>query len=198
MSDDKFEEILLKRAFKNRRIYLWGEVNDIMAASTIDQLYLHFETDKHLPVHFLINSEGGAVDSCAAIIDEMEIVKSKGLVINTIAIGLAASAAAAILAFGSVGHRYARPNSTIMLHPISFGLEADYIEQQKKQTAFISDKSVQFNKIIADSIGKDVKKYTKETKDGLWLTPQKALSYGVIDQINKEPLPLYPHYEYEQ
>lgn len=190
-------KFLLKKSFRDRRLFLWGEVNDDMAASVIYQLHLHLEKDKSLPVHFLINSEGGSVDSCAAIIDEMEVAKAEGLVINTISVGLSASAAAAILAFGTKGHRYSRPNSTIMLHPISFGLDADYIEQQKKQTAFIAEKSIVFNKIIADAIGKDLKKYTKETKDGLWLTPNKALSYGVIDKIDSSPLPVYPNYKYD-
>lgn len=197
MSEDNLNKFLLKKSFKDRRIYLWGEVNDDMAASVIYQLHLHFEKDKSLPVHFLINSEGGSVDSCAAIIDEMEVAKNEGLIINTISVGLSASAAAAILSLGTKGYRFSRPNSTIMLHPISFGLEADYIEQQKKQTAFIAEKSVAFNKLIADAIGKDIKKYTKETKDGLWLTPEKAKAYGVIDEIHTKPFPLYPEYTYE-
>ena len=195
MSD--FEELLLKKALQNRRIYLWGDVCDTQAAAVIDQLYLHYEKDKTIPVHIVINSEGGSATSCEAMIDEINVLKSKGLVISTMVQGIAASAAGILLAMGTKGHRFARPSSTVMLHPMSFSLGQDYADQQKKMTIYLEKQTARINLITANSLNKDVKKYIKETKDGLWMTAEEAKKHGVIDEVNVEPLPVYPEYSYE-
>lgn len=184
-----FEDTLAEEALKNRRIYLWGEVNDEVGVSVIDQMYLHFYKNPSLPIHLLINSEGGLMTSCEAIIDEMECLKRSGVIISTICMGMAYSAAAIILALGTKGHRFARKNCSIMLHPVSFGLENDYIDQQKKMSTFLNKKISAFNRHIADYLGKDYKKYAKEIKDGLWLNADEAEKYGVIDAVSNAPLP---------
>lgn len=200
MTDEKkqlLDEILLKRALKHRRIYFWGEVDDEIAADAIDQLYFHFENDSKLPVHLLINSVGGSATACEALIDEIDALQKKGLIISTLAQGMAASAAAILLSIGTKGYRFARPNSTIMFHPLSFALEADYADQQKKMTTYLEKKTNRLNLIAATALDKDVKRYIKETKDGLWMTPEEALKHKAIDAILLDTLPVYPEYKYE-
>lgn len=194
---NNFEEILIRLQFDNRRILLWGDVDDQIASSIISQLYLHYEKAPHLPVHLLINSHGGDASACEAMVDEIETLKNKGFVVSTMVQGIAASAGAILLAVGTKGKRYARPNSTIMLHPLSFGLEADYADQQKKFTTHIDKKSIMLNNLSAKAVGKDLKKYMRDIKDGLWMTAEEAIKHGVIDGINSDPLVTYPGYKYE-
>jgi ATP-dependent protease ClpP protease subunit len=136
-------------------------------------------------IYIYINSEGGDVDSACAIIDEINGAKELGFDVNTIAFGRTYSAAAYILTFGS--KKYATRNSTIMLHPILFSLELDYMAPQKAYTAFTDRKYEDIIKQVANNCDKKTKpsiqKFINDIQHGLWLDPQQAKKMKIIDDL---------------
>ena len=136
-------------------------------------------------VYVYINSEGGDVDSACAIIDEINGAKKLGFNVNTIAFGKVYSAAAYILTFGS--KKYATENSTIMLHPILFDLDMDYVANQKAYTAFTDYKYADIINKVAKNCKKRTKasinKFVEEIQHGLWLCPKEAKKRKIIDEI---------------
>ncbi len=166
-------------------MFLWGAVDDVLTRETVENLqYLYNKS--HEPITMWIHSPGGDLDGQAAIIDEMSVIKEKGIVLTTVVLGMAYSAAACILVMATPGRRFARPNSTIMFHPCAYCLDFDYSSQQQKVTEFLNKQTEHYMKLAADAIGMGGKKYKKFKDDvdkGLWLTSQEALAYGVIDKI---------------
>ena len=98
---------------KDRIIFLGTPIDDTIANLIMAQL-LHLESEEPDKDIFLyINSPGGSITSLFAIYDTMQYIKPD---VNTVCMGMAASAAAVILAGGSKGKRYALPHARMMLH----------------------------------------------------------------------------------
>jgi ATP-dependent protease ClpP protease subunit len=166
------------------RIFIRGEINEESEEKFVRSLRYCMSIDiKNIYVY--ISSEGGDVDSACAIIDEMNGAKTQGFKIHTIAIGKAYSAAAYILTFGSV--KYATENASIMLHPILFDLDMDYIANQKAYTAFTDYKYADIINKVANNCKKKTKsaidKFVQEIQHGLWLCPKQAKKMKIIDFI---------------
>src|SRR3954463_2384151 len=101
------------KLFEDRIIFLGVQVDDASADDIIAQLLVLESLDPDRDIVMYINSPGGSFTAMTAIYDTMQFVRSD---IQTVCLGLAASAAAVILAAGSRGKRMVLPNSTVLLH----------------------------------------------------------------------------------
>ncbi len=186
-----FNNVLNKHSSSKRRVFLWGDVDDNPALSIISQLHYLSEQNSE-PIQLIINSVGGSVDAMCCILDEMRAIQNNGTVISTIVSGVAYSAASFILAMGSPGYRYARPNANIMMHPMSYGLGHDYADYQEKMTEFYKKINFRIHKHIMQALGikgeKNYKKFLAEIDKGLWLTAEEALERKIVDKIWAKPL----------
>lgn len=137
------------------------------------------------PIKLYINSGGGELESALAIIDDFSLVESKGKEIWTIAIGQASSSAALILAYGS--KRFATPNSVMMLHPISYDLGENEHQSTKTYVNFADKVYNNIMTSLAVKCGrkqaKQVQKFIREVRDGLWLDVDEAKNFGLIDDV---------------
>lgn len=166
------------------RIFIRGEINEDSEEKFIRSIR-YCMSMKIKDIYVYISSEGGDVDSGCAIIDEINGAKKQGFKIHTIALGKAYSAAAYILTFGSV--RYATENSSMMLHPILFDLDMDYIANQRAYTAFTDYKYADIIKKVANNCKRlskvSINKFIEDMQHGLWLCPKQAKKLKVIDRI---------------
>jgi ATP-dependent Clp protease protease subunit len=114
-----------------------------------------------------------------AIYDTMQYIKPD---VNTVCMGMAASAAAVILAGGAHGKRFALPHARVMLHQPHGGAQgqASDIEIQAK---LIVQMREQLNQILADHTGQDLAKISLDTERDYWMLADAAKEYGVIDGI---------------
>ena len=181
---NKIQKIQEDFLLDSGRIFIRGEIDeDSEEKFTASLRYLISKNIKTIYVY--INSEGGDIDSACAIIDEINGAKSRGFSITTISLGKSYSAAAYILTFGT--KRYATENSTIMLHPILFDLDMDYIANQKAYTAFTDFKYADIIKKVANNCSKKTKAaiqgFIEKIQHGLWLCPKEAKKLKVIDGI---------------
>src|SRR4029079_10314829 len=103
----------------------------------------------------------------------------------TICIGMAASMAAVLLAAGAKGKRYALPNSRIMIHHGSGGFRGNALDAviQMKEWEFLVERNIE---IMARHTGQDVEKVRVDTSRDLFMSPEAAKDYGIIDAVSSE------------
>ena len=126
-----------------------------------------------------INSPGGSVSSALAIYDTMQYVKAD---VQTICVGLAASAASLLLSAGKKGKRMILPNAEVMIHQVLGGAsgQASDIDIHAKHILKIKD---QLNKILAKHTGQTISKVEKDTDRDYFMSAQEAVKYGIVDKV---------------
>jgi ATP-dependent Clp protease protease subunit len=170
---------IYSRLLKARIIFLGTPIDDTVANLVMAQL-LHLESDDpDKDVFLYINSPGGSITSLFAIYDTMQYIKPD---VNTVCMGMAASAAAVILAGGAKTKRFALPHARIMLHQPHGGAQgqASDIEIQARLIVQMRD---QLNRILADHTGQSYEKVSLDTERDYWMLAEEARDYGVVDAV---------------
>lgn len=174
---------IYSRLLKDRIILLTGAIDDATANSIVAQLLFLASKDEKADIQFYINSPGGSVTAGMAIYDTMQYIKCD---VSTVAIGIAASMGATLLAAGAKGKRYALPNSEIMLHQVLGGAQGQAVEVEiaAKHILKVKDK---MNHILAKHTGQSLEKVEQDTDRDFYLSAEEAKAYGVVDEvINKK------------
>ncbi len=170
---------IYSRLLKERIIFLVGEVESHMANLIVAQmLFLESENpDKDISLY--INSPGGAVTAGLAIYDTMQFIKPN---VSTMCIGLAASAAAFLLASGAPGKRYCLPNATVMIHQALSGFQGQVsdIEIHAREALRVNQQIID---ILSHHTGKSADQVKKDVDRDNFMTPKDALEYGIIDKV---------------
>ena len=110
---------IYSRLLKDRIIFLGTPIDDSVANLIMAQL-LHLESeDPDKDVFLYINSPGGSITSLFAIYDTMQYIRPD---VSTVCMGMAASAAAVILAGGA--RQAVRPPAPASLHQLMAGPRA--------------------------------------------------------------------------
>jgi len=170
---------IYSRLLRDRIIFLGTPIDDTIANLIMAQL-LHLESeDPDKDIFLYINSPGGSITSLFAIYDTIQYIKPD---VNTVCMGMAASASAVILAGGAKGKRFALPHARVMLHQPHGGAQgqASDIEIQAK---LIVQMREQLNYILAEHTGQTYDKIALDTERDFWMLADAAKEYGVIDGI---------------
>ena len=172
---------IYSRLLKERIIFLGSEIDDYVSSLIIAQLLFLEADDPEKEIFMYINSPGGIITSGFGILDTMNYIKPD---IATICMGQAASMAAVLLSAGAKGKRSALENSRVMIHQPLGGVQgqATDIEIHTKEILYLRDK---LNKILSKNTGNSVKTIEKDTNRDHFMSSEKALKYGIIDQIVK-------------
>lgn len=170
---------IYSRLLKDRIIFLGSAIDDNVANSVVAQL-LFLETENPDKDIFLyINSPGGSITAGMAIYDTIQYIKPN---VSTICIGMAASMGAFLLSSGEKGKRFALPNSEIMIHQPLGGAQGQAVDMEiaVKRILHMREK---LNKIMAEQTGQNIDVIKNETDRDNFMTPEKALEFGLIDKI---------------
>jgi len=170
---------IYSRLLKDRIVFLGTPIDDTVANLIMAQL-LHLESeDPDKDIALYINSPGGSITSLFAIYDTMQYIKPA---VSTVCMGMAASAAAVILAGGAPSKRFCLPHARIMLHQPTGGAQgqATDIEIQARLIVHMRE---QINRILADRTGQEYDKIALDTERDFWMTSDEALDYGIVDQV---------------
>ncbi len=170
---------IFSRLLKERIVMIGGEINDVVATTTIAQfLFLESEApDKD--IHLYIDSMGGMVSSGLAIYDTIQYIKPD---VSTICMGMAASMAAVLLAAGAKGKRYALPHSRFLIHQPMGGVSGQATDIAIHAEEIVKRKD-ELNRILADHTGQSVAKIKKDTDRNFWMSPEEAKKYGLVDKV---------------
>ena len=169
---------LFSRLLEDRIVFITGEINDEKANLIISEL-LYLDSISTDDIYLYINSPGGSVTSGLAIFDTINYIKSD---VKTIAIGMAASMAAFILASGAKGKRCALKNSEIMIHQPLGGVSGQATEIKIAAERIIKLKK-KLNTILASLTSQPINKINDDTERDNFMSADEALKYGIIDKI---------------
>jgi ATP-dependent Clp protease protease subunit len=170
---------IFSRLLKDRIIFLGTPIDDTIANLVMAQL-LHLESeDPEKDISIYINSPGGSITDLLAIYDTMQYVKPD---VSTICMGMAASAAAVILAAGTKGKRYALPHSTVLIHQPSGGARGQSADIEIQAREILRLRRL-LDEIMAEHTNQPVEKISRDTDRDFIMTAEQAKEYGIVDEI---------------
>ena len=172
---------IYSRLLKERIVFLGGPIEDDMANLIIAQLLFLEAEDPKKDISLYVNSPGGSVSAGLAILDAMNHVKPH---VSTVCVGLAASAAAVILAAGEKGKRYALPNSEVMIHQPWGGAQGQATDIEITAKHILATRE-RLNKILAKTTGQPLTKIEKDVERDYFMTAEDAKKYGLVDTVYK-------------
>ncbi|MFD0990196.1 ClpP family protease [Mariniflexile jejuense] len=179
MSDKiKVQDAIDSKFIEQRKVFLWGQVDDASAKHVIDRL-MYLDSLSTYDIQLYINSPGGYVTSGFAIYD---CIKSLNSQVSTICTGFAASMGSIILSAGAKGKRFIQPHARVMIHQPSGGArgQASDIEITAKEIIITKELSAQ---ILADNCGQTFEKVMKDFNRDHWMGAQESVAYGIVDGI---------------
>lgn len=170
---------IYSRLLKDRIIFLGDGVNEHTANVIVAQLlFLHAEDPKK-DIYFYINSPGGSVYDALAIYDTMQYISND---VQTVGIGIQASAAAFLLSSGTKGKRVILPNATVMVHQPSSGTRGKVTDQEIDLRESLRIKKL-LEEIMAKNTGQKIAKIHEDMERDKWLNAKEAVAYGIADKI---------------
>lgn len=170
---------IYSRLLKDRIIFLGTTIDDNVANLVIAQMLFLEVEDPDRDIAIYINSPGGSVTAGLAIYDTMQYIKCD---VSTICVGLAASAAAIILAGGTKGKRFSLPNAKMMIHQPWGGVQGQATEIQIHAKEILRTREL-LNKILAKHTGQPLDKIEKDTERDFYMWAEEAKAYGLVDDI---------------
>ena len=170
---------IYSRLLKDRIVMMGSAVNDDVASIIIAQLLFLQSDDPKADIHFYINSPGGSVTAGMAIYDTMQFVTCD---VATYCLGQAASMGALLLASGTAGKRHALPNSRIMIHQPSAGMEGT-AEDIMIHAAEYKKTKERLNRILFEHTGQSLEQIEQDTDRDKFMSSEEALEYHLIDKV---------------
>ncbi|MBI2055626.1 MAG: ATP-dependent Clp protease proteolytic subunit [Candidatus Sungbacteria bacterium] len=170
---------IYSRLLKERIVFLGGPIVDPAANVVIAQLLFLESQDPKADIKLYINSPGGSVTAALAVYDAMQYVRPD---VSTICVGLAASAAAVLLAAGAKGKRFALPNAEILIHQVMGGTEGQAVEIKIEAEHILRVKQ-RLNEILAKHTGQPISKIENDTDRNFYMNAEEAKKYGLLDEI---------------
>jgi ATP-dependent Clp protease protease subunit len=184
-SDGRVERAydIYSRLLKDRIIFLGDQVDQHSANVIVAQLLFLQSEDAKKDIFLYINSPGGSVYDAMAIYDTMQFVTND---IQTVGIGMQASAAAFLLSSGTKGKRLVLPNATVMIHQPSSGTRGKVTDQEIDLRESLRVKKM-LEDIMAKNTGQDPKRLHEDMERDRWLTAKEAKDYGLVDKVITSP-----------
>lgn len=171
---------IFSRLLKDRIIFLGTPIDSQVANVVVAQILFLEAAASGQEIKLYINSPGGEVNSSLAIYDTMQFVKSP---VSTICVGLAASAAAVILAAGEPDKRYALPHAKVMIHqPWVQGVGGQASDIAIHAEQILKNKKL-INQILSQHTHQPLDKIERDTDRDFYLEAEEARSYGLVDQV---------------
>jgi ATP-dependent Clp protease protease subunit len=95
---------------------------------------------------------------------------------------MAASMGAVLLAGGTKGKRFSLPHSTIMMHPASGGARGAAPDAEIQIRELLRMQNL-LRGLMAQDTGQPVERIARDFDRDLYMDPQQAKEYGIIDDI---------------
>ena len=168
-----------KKFIEQRKIFLWGAVDDKSAKDITNRLMYLEAIDPGKEITFYISSPGGVVTSGMVIYDTMQMISSP---VSTVCMGMAASMGSILLSGGEKGKRFIFTNGVVMIHQPSgggLGVSAD-LEIMAIQMQKVKELGAE---ILAKNCGKTKEKILKDFDRDYWMDAKESVAYGIVDGV---------------
>ena len=170
---------IFSRLLMDRIVFLGTPIDDDVSNIIIAQLLFLEADNPERDIYVYINSPGGVISSALAIYDTIQHIQAP---VNTICMGMAASAGSFLLVAGAQGKRAALPNARIMMHQPSGGAQgtAADIEILAKEILYARQR---LNELYAKHTGQPVEKIASDMDRDTFMSADEAKEYGIIDKV---------------
>jgi ATP-dependent Clp protease protease subunit len=172
---------VFSRLMMDRIIFLGTGISDQVANIVQAQLLFLESVDASKDIQIYINSPGGSVYAGLGIYDTMQFIKPD---VATICTGMAASMGAVLLCAGEKGKRSGLTHSRVMIHQPLGGAQGQASDIEITAREIMTLKTELYN-IIANHSGQSYDKVYEDSDRDYWMKSDKALEYGMIDEILK-------------
>ena len=177
---NKVQDLIDNKLLEERKVFLWGMVNDKSAHHVIDRL-MYLDAISKEEIKFYINSPGGYVTAGFSIYDTMREIDSP---VATICTGLAASMGSLLLSGGEKGRRLIQPHARVMIHQPSGGVRGAASDIEITAQEILKTKELSA-KILAENTGQPYEKVLKDFNRDHWMGSEESVAYGIVDEIIK-------------
>lgn len=156
-------------------LFLNGNVGEDTILEDLNKILTEYpDTEK---IEIMIDSVGGSLERAYNIVDFLENLKEKGVLVKTVVTGRAYSCASLITAAGSKGHRYLGQNAGVMVHKATIN-DPDYQFMDETVNVKFSEKMEAIT-----GVNKDVFLNIFNTKKDFYFTSVAELrEIGIIDE----------------
>jgi ATP-dependent Clp protease protease subunit len=170
---------IYSRLLKDGIIFIGTPIDDQVANLIMAQMLFLESEDPERDIRLYINSPGGDIYALLSIYDTMQYVRND---VSTTVMGMAASAAAVILASGTRGKRFALPNSRVLIHQPrgQAGGQAADIEIWAREVLGLRER---LDEILALHTGQEIEKIKKDTDRDFIMSADAAKDYGMVDEV---------------
>ncbi|MBC7511838.1 MAG: ATP-dependent Clp protease proteolytic subunit [Ferruginibacter sp.] len=168
-----------KKFIEQRKIFLWGAVDDKSAKDITARLLYLDAIDPGKQITFYINSPGGVVTSGMVIYDTMQMITSP---VSTVCMGMAASMGSILLSGGAKGKRFIFPSGQVMIHQPSGGGQGVSADLEIMAVQILKIKQMGA-RILADNCGQTYEKVMKDFDRDYWMDSKESLAYSIVDGI---------------
>lgn len=176
----KIQDAIDSKLIEERKVFLWGMVDDKSAKHVIDRL-MYLDALETKDIHLYINSPGGYVTSGFAMYDCMKSLKSD---VSTICTGFAASMGSILLSAGEKGKRFIQPHARVMIHQPSGGARGVASDIEITAQEILKTKELSA-RLLAENCGQSIEKIMKDFNRDHWMGAQESVEYGIVDEILK-------------
>lgn len=170
---------IYSRLLKDRIVFVGEDINPHTANLIVAQLLFLDNEDPKKDIFLYINSPGGSVYDAFAIYDTMKYVSAD---VQTVGIGVQASAAAFLLSSGAKGKRFLLPHATVMIHQPSSGTRGKVTDQEIDLREALRVKKL-LEQIMAKNTGQKIERIHEDMERDKWLTSEEAKKYGIVDAV---------------
>jgi ATP-dependent Clp protease protease subunit len=184
MPDNPMEKMMSgwmfdKKFIEQRKVFLWGVVDDKSSKDITDRLMYLEALDPGKEITFYINSPGGMVTSGMVVYDTMQMISSP---VSTVCMGMAASMGSILLSGGTKGRRFIYKHGEVMIHQPSGGgrgtsADLEIMAVQIKKTKEMGAR------ILAENCGQTYEKVMKDFDRDYWMDAAESIAYGIVDAV---------------
>ncbi len=168
-----------KKFIEQRKIFLWGPVDDKSAKDITNRLLYLEAVEPGKEISFYISSPGGSVTSGMVIYDTMKMISSP---VSTICMGMAASMGSILLSGGTKGKRFIFPHGEVMIHQPSGGGQGTSADLEIIAVQILKAKQLGA-RILAENCGQTYDKVMEDFDRDYWMDAKESKKYGIIDGV---------------
>lgn len=179
MQATRLQDIIDNKILNERKVFLWGQVDDDSAKHVIDRLLYLELTAPGKEIQLIINSPGGYVTSGMAIYDTMHSIKSP---VVTICAGFAASMGSILLSAGAKGRRFVLPHARVMIHQPSGGAQGPSVDLEIQVKEILKTRDLGA-RILAANCGQTMERILKDLDRDHWMDAKESVEYGIVDGV---------------
>lgn len=165
------------------------EARVVMISTQVDPKLAHAVNSKLLalerhnnkdPIYLYINSPGGEVHSGFSIFDCARFIRPP---VVTVVTGLAASMGSIITLCAKPEHRFAFPNSKILIHQPSISGIGGSVSDIEIHAKDLIETKHRIIDLYVRECGRSPEEVTKALNRDNWMTPEAAVEWGHIKKI---------------